>query len=268
MSAATPPTTAGTATAVERAVHRLVEAAATGEPCAPVRDLLGDSDVALAYRVQRELTDRRVRAGARVVGRKIGLTAPAVQAQLGVDQPDFGTLFDDMRCDGPVPTARLLQPKAEAEIAFVLAEDLDRDDLDAATVRRAVGRCHAAIEIVDSRIRDWDIRITDTVADNASSGMFVLGDRALPLTRCEPAAVVMSMAKNGVPVSRGTGADCLGDPLLALAWLAATARALGAPLRAGEVILSGALGPMVAVEPGASVTAELSTLGPVSAAFS
>jgi 2-keto-4-pentenoate hydratase len=201
VSAATPPTTTGTAAAVDQAVRRLAEAAATGEPCAPVRDLLGEHDVALAYRVQRELTDRRVRAGARVVGRKIGLTAPAVQAQLGVDQPDLGTLFDDMRCDGPVPTARLLRPKAEAEIAFVLAEDLDHDDLDAETVRRAVGRCHAAIEIVDSRIRDWDIRITDTVADNASSGMFVLGDRALPLARFEPIDGVMTMAKNGEPAS-------------------------------------------------------------------
>ena len=190
--------------------------------------------------------------GVRIVGRKIGLTSPAVQAQLGVGQPDFGVLFDDMDVSalGVVPSGRLLQPKAEAEIAFVLGSDLDRDFLDLAQVRSAVEYAVAAVEIVDSRIDAWDIRITDTVADNASSGLFVLGDRRVRLDDFDPKHVTMTLTANGVQASAGTGAACLGDPLEALLWLARTAQSLGDPLRAGQVILSGALGPMVPAPPG------------------
>ena len=166
--------------AVDRAVDRLESAQRDGLPCAPVRDLLGSEDVTAAYAVQQRLTEHRTAAGARVVGRKIGLTSPAVQQQLGVDQPDFGVLFDDMDVsDGDeVPIGRLLQPKAEAEIAFVLGRGPGRRP--ASTAPRSAPRSTyavAALEIVDSRIADWDITITDTVADNASSGLFVLGDQ-------------------------------------------------------------------------------------------
>ena len=260
---------ASRASVVEASASRIQQAQLTGQPCAPVRDLLGDADIALAYEVQQRLTAQRLAGGARVVGRKIGLTSPAVQRQLGVDQPDFGVLFDDMLVPAgeAVAAGRLLQPKAEAEVAFVLAEDLDLPGVDAARARAAVAYAVAALEIVDSRIRDWDIRITDTVADNASSGLFVLGGTEVSIADLEPADVTMTLHKDGALASAGDGRACLGDPLAALAWLARTAHEYGAPLRAGDVVLSGALGPMVAVEPGDRIVADLSTLGRVSATF-
>jgi len=256
-------------TAVDAAAERLAEAAASGRPCAPVRGLIGADDVGAAYAVQSRLIEARTAAGARVVGRKIGLTSPAVQAQLGVDQPDFGVLLDDMDVSGPepVPTDRLLQPKVEAEIAFVLGADLAEGPLDDAQVRAAVAYAVPAIEIVDSRVAGWDIRFADTVADNASSGLYVLGKDRRTLDEVEPIEVEMSMSVDGEVVSTGNGAACLGDPLKALGWLALTARELGNPLRAGQVVLSGALGPMHAVSAGSQVTAELTGLGTVTATF-
>ncbi|MBV6763067.1 2-keto-4-pentenoate hydratase [Rhodococcus opacus] len=261
---------ARTGTSISSAVARLAAAAATLRPCAPVRDLLGTTDIGAAYAVQQLLTDQRLAAGGTVTGRKIGLTSPAVQQQLGVDQPDFGVLFADMDVTAlpEVPSARLLQPKAEAEIAFVLGADLIDGDLDDAQIRAAVARAAAALEIVDSRIADWDITITDTVADNGSSGLYVLGENWLTLDEFEPRDVVMQLYSGDELVSEGTGAACLGDPLQALAWLARTARDYGQPLRTGQVILSGALGPMVPTPPGTTVRAELSTLGTVTATFS
>ena len=257
-------------TATSAAAARLRAAAASRVPCAPVRDLLGEHDVDLAYAVQRRLADERLAAGASVTGRKIGLTSPAVQRQLGVDRPDFGVLFADMDVSAldRVPSGRLLQPKAEAEVAFVLGADLDADRLDVPAVRAAVDYAVAALEIVDSRIAGWDITIVDTVADNASSGLYVLGERRVPLTDFEPVDVSMRLWVDGQPASEGSGAACLGDPLNALLWLAEAARDHGDPLRAGQVILSGALGPMVPAAPGAIIRAELSGLGPVCATFS
>jgi 2-keto-4-pentenoate hydratase len=233
-----------------------------------VRDLIGAEDVERAYLVQERLVAARVAAGARRVGRKIGLTSLAVQAQLGVDQADFGTLLDDMAVgpDRVVPAGRLLQPKIEAEIAFVLTADITSAAPTLEEVTDAIGTAHAALEIVDSRIAGWDIRIADTVADNASSGMFVLGDAA-PLADIDPVGVRMEMDRDGVPVSSGSGAACLGNPLIAVLWLARTAAAFGQPLLAGEVILSGALGPMVPVRPGESYKAHLSGLGSVQVSF-
>ncbi|WP_190816660.1 2-keto-4-pentenoate hydratase [Saccharopolyspora pogona] len=256
--------------AVIAAADRLQAAARSGVPCSPVRDLLGADGIDLAYEVQQLLTAKRIAAGAAVVGRKIGLTSPAVQRQIGVDRPDFGVLFDDMDVSAlpEVPSRRLLQPKAEAEVAFFLGADLDTDALDLETVHGAVEYAVAAIEIVDSRIAGWDIRITDTVADNASSGLYVLGSEQVRLRDFEPREVTMQMFVDDEPASRGDGAACLGDPLNALLWLARTARDFGAPLRAGQVVLSGALGPMVPTPPGATVRAEISALGSVTARFS
>jgi 2-keto-4-pentenoate hydratase len=256
-------------TAVEaEAADRLLAAAQSGVPCKPVRDLIAAGDVAGAYAVQRRLTRARLDGGARVAGHKIGLTSAAVQRQLGVDRPDFGVLFDDMDVGDleEIPVRGLLQPKIEAEIAFVLKADLT-GELTADRVRGAVGYAVAAFEIVDSRIAGWDITIVDTVADNASSGLFVLGSQRRTLDGFEPAATRMELRQDGVVVSTGAGAACLGDPLAALAWLARTAREFGEPLRAGQVVLSGALGPMVPVVPGAAFTAEVSGLGTVSASF-
>jgi 2-keto-4-pentenoate hydratase len=265
----TQPDRGDAAAAVAHAAQRLGDAARSGRPCPPVRDLIGEVDLDLAYAVQRRLADGRAAAGARVVGRKIGLTSRAVQAQLGVDRPDFGILFDDMDVSGldAVPTDRLLQPRAEAEVAFVLGADLDRDDLTVGSVRAAVDYAVAAIEIVDSRVAGWDIRITDTIADNGSSGLFVLGVRRLSLADFEPVDVTMQLYVDDVLVSEGDGAACLGDPLNALLWLARTAQQVGDPLRAGQVILSGALGPMHPVAPGSAVRAEVSSLGTVSVGF-
>jgi 2-keto-4-pentenoate hydratase len=254
---------------VRQAADRLVAAQEDGVPCPPVRDLIGATDVRTAYQVQSVNVARRLQEGRHVVGRKIGLTSPAVQTQLGVDQPDFGVLLDDMLCaaDRPVDLARLLQPKVEAEIAFVLSHDVLDPAVDGTSIRACVDHAVAALEIVDSRIEGWDITITDTVADNASSGLFVLGPTALPLTELEPREVQMTMSVNGTVVSSGDGRQCLGDPLEALAWLARTALELGAPLRAGEIVLSGALGPMTKLEQGDTVVAEFSGLGGLRTVF-
>jgi 2-oxo-3-hexenedioate decarboxylase/2-keto-4-pentenoate hydratase len=261
--------TAGSA-AVTDAAARLREAAATGVPVAPVRDLIGRDDVEAAYAVQQLNVADRLAGGATVVGRKIGLTSTAVQQQLGVDQPDFGVLFDDIAyADGDtVPFGAVLQPRAEAEVAFVLKDDLVDGPLDSAQVRDAVDFAVAAIEVCGSRVADWDISFGDTVADNASSGVYVLGTERRTLDEVDPAEVTMSMSIDGEEVSTGNGAACLGDPINAVVWLAQKARELGEPLRAGQVVLSGALGPMRPVHPGAQVRVSISGLGTVSATFS
>lgn len=251
--------------ALVEADARLAEAMRTGQPCEPIRDLIGQ-DLSSAYAVQELGVQRRVTEGARRVGRKVGLTSPAVQKQLGVEQPDFGVLLDEMYVDnaeGVVLGHSLIAPRIEAEIAFVLAEDVD--DPDPKRVRAAVEYVTPALEIVDSRIRDWDISIADTVADNASSGLYVLGSARSSLAEFTPADTLMTVTSNGETVSRGTGADCLGDPVAALVWVAQTAEALGRPLRAGEVVLSGALGPMTNFLPNERIEASIAGLGTVHA---
>ncbi len=259
-----------TSTAVAAAAERLLDAARRRVPCAPVRELIGSADVEVAYAVQQQLTQTRLAGGARAIGHKIGLTSKAVQAQLGVDRPDFGRLFDDMEVavGTVVDMGRLLQPKVEAEIAFMISADVTDPDITADSVRGHVAYACAALEIVDSRVADWDIAFGDTVADNASSGLFVLGADHMALADFEPVSARMTMSADGREVSTGTGADCLGDPLVALAWLARTSIAFGEPLRAGDIVLSGALGPMVTVVPGMQVRAEISELGSVFANFS
>ncbi|MEU0515047.1 fumarylacetoacetate hydrolase family protein [Amycolatopsis sp. NPDC006125] len=254
---------------VHKAAEVLATAARTGVPCPPVRDLFAQGDIDAAYEVQRLHTERRLAAGHRLAGRKIGLTSPAVQRQLGVDQPDFGALFSDMALghDGTVPAGRLLQPKVEAEIALILGADLPGPACSVADVRAATAFLAPALEIVDSRIAGWDISIVDTVADNASSGLFVLGDTREALGDVEPADVEMRLHRSTELVSQGTGRDCLGDPLNAAAWLAATLARRGEPLRAGDIVLTGALGPMVAASPGDVFTARISGLGTVRAGF-
>lgn len=254
------------ASPVEQAAERLHEAATSRQPCPPVRDLIGRDDLQAAYAVQRCNSDARVAAGGTVVGRKIGLTSLAVQAQLGVDQPDFGILFADMaHPDGAVvPTDAVMQPRVEAEVAFVLKADLTDGPLDAAQVRAAVDYAVAALEVCGSRIAGWDISFGDTVADNASAGAYVLGTDKKTLEEFVPRDVEMSMTVDAEEVSSGNGAACLGDPVNALVWLARQVRDLGEPLRAGQVVLSGALGPMRAIEPGAQVQAHITGLGSVS----
>ncbi|MFF9481829.1 2-keto-4-pentenoate hydratase [Streptomyces sp. NPDC014733] len=269
MTANPPLASASTSDNIAAAAERLADAAASGVPCAPVRDLIGRDDLTAAYAVQADLTARRLARGARVTGRKIGLTSESVQRQLGVDRPDFGVLFDDMAHPdgGTIPAGRVLQPRVEAEIAFVLRADLATGPLDTAQVRDAIAYGVAALEVCGSRIAGWDISLGDTVADNASSGAYVLGADRRTLDEAEPVDAGMTMCVNGTEVSTGTGAACLGDPVEALRWLARTARELGAPLRAGQVVLSGALGPMHAVSPGDTVTARLTGFGGVTVRF-
>lgn len=246
----------------------------TGEPIGPVRDqiaaLAADGDLLTpAYRIQQINTQRRIDGGARLVGRKIGLTSLAVQKQLGVDSPDFGALFADMAAgDGEqIAWARLMQPKVEAEIALVLERDLPHAKHTVADLIAATAYALPAIEVVGSRIANWDIRLADTVADNASSGLFVLGTRPVSLDRLDLAGCGMSMERRGEPVSVGAGAACLGNPLNAAVWLADVLVRMGTPLRAGDVLMTGALGPMVAVQPGDVFTAQIEGLGSVSAVF-
>jgi 2-keto-4-pentenoate hydratase len=260
-----------TVAATRAAVERLTAANLSGVPCSPVRDILGSDDLSVAYEVQQEMVAARISGGQAIAGHKIGLTNQAVQAQLGVDQPDFGVLLDAMDCSrsDPIDIGRLLQPRIEGEIAFVLGADLGGDEpIDLATVRASVAYASPALEIVDSRIVGWDISIVDTIADNASSGLYVLGSNRTPLSDFDPVEVTMHLRRGSEVVSQGSGADCLGDPLAAVAWLAETVRRLGRPLRAGEVILSGALGPMVPVAPGDTFVAELGPLGSVRTRFS
>lgn len=255
--------------AIESAAAMLREAEAGGAPCGPVRALLGAADLMAAYAVQDiniRLSEER---GRRVIGRKIGLTAKSVQRQLGVDQPDYGILFADMAlCDGEAITARqVLQPKAEAEIAFILERDLLFPDATQADVMRAIAFALPAIEIVGSRITNWDISIVDTIADNASSGAFVLGSRPVLLRDIDLRLCGMVMTRRGEPVSVGAGAACLGNPLAAVTWLARKMANVGRPLLAGDVILSGALGPMVPAAPGDVIEARIEGVGTVVATF-
>jgi 2-keto-4-pentenoate hydratase len=248
---------------------QLRECYVTGQTCAPVRDLLPGGDAMAAYAVQEANTRLWLQQGRRLVGRKIGLTSAAVQKQLGVDQPDFGMLFFDMAvADGePIGCGKVLQPKAEAEVAFILEHDLAIEQPTVADLMRAIAYAVVAIEIVGSRIANWDIRLVDTVADNASSGLFVLGDTRRRLDALDLRKARMEMTRAGHVVSSGTGEACLGHPLNAALWLARKMIEVDRPLRAGDVILSGALGPMVTANPGDVFEASVQDLGSVRAAF-
>ena len=203
------------------------------------------------------------------MGRKIGLTSLAVQAQLGVDQPDFGMLFADMAVgDGePVALGRLIQPKVEAEVALVIGRDLTHERHTYADLIRATEYVLPAIEIVDSRIENWNIRFVDTVADNASSGLFVLGGQPRRLQDVDLTACAMEMRRGEEVVSRGNGRACLGSPLNAAVWLADVMVRCGRPLLAGDIVLTGALGPMVSVRPGERFDVSVEGLGSVTALF-
>jgi 2-keto-4-pentenoate hydratase len=255
--------------AITRQAELLRASSTSGRAMAPIRDALPNATVEDAYAIQQANTAFWEAAGRVIIGAKIGLTANTVQTQLGVDQPDFGSLFADMAVpDGDtVAHGRLIQPKVEAEVAFVMARTPDARRLTTAELLDSVAYALPAIEIVDSRIADWNIRIVDTIADNASSGLFVLGTKPVHLEEIDLRLCGMVLEKNGEPTSFGAGAACLGNPLHALGWLAAKMADVGRPLSEGDVILSGALGPMVAVAPGDSIEARISGLGTVRVLF-
>jgi 2-keto-4-pentenoate hydratase len=247
----------------------LAGAAGQGAPIEPIGAELAPLGIEGAYAVQEHLTGRALASGRRLVGRKIGLTSKSVQAQLGVDQPDYGMLFADMEFgDGEeVPVTRFIQPKVEAELAFSLGRALPDPRTTMAEVIRAIDFVLPAIEIVDSRIRDWRISLLDTIADNASSGAYVLGGTPRRFSGLDLRLCGMVLEHQGEPLSTGCGAACLGHPLNAVAWLARRMAAAGRPLAAGDLVLSGALGPMVTVQPGATYHARIADIGSVTATF-
>jgi 2-keto-4-pentenoate hydratase len=252
-------------------IETLAEALRTAEAghtnIEPIRDRI--SDAAEAYAIQAANTQARIAAGGRIVGRKIGLTNPAVQAQLGVDQPDYGTLFADMDVPhgGTIAWDAGAQMKVEAEIAFLIRKDLPNPDTSMGEVIQAIEYALPSLEIVGSRIANWDIKFFDTVADNGSSAFFSLGPSPKPLAGLDLLDCKMVLKKGDEVVSQGSGRACLGSPLNAVQWLARVMAQGGTPLVEGDIVLSGALGPMVQAEPGATYIACIDGLGETSVSF-
>lgn len=254
---------------LQAAAAKLASARLNRQPCGRISEAFGIDTLTGAYAVQEINTHLALEAGRRLVGRKIGLTSMAVQQQLGVDQPDFGMLFADMEVvdGGEIDTSKLIQPKAEGEIAFVLGRDLPNSDTTLAELLTAVDYVLPAVEIVDSAIENWKITLVDTVADNASSALYVLGKQPTKLSALDLRLEGMLLEKNGAQASIGVGAACLGNPVDACLWLARTMAKIGSPLQAGDVLLSGALGPMTPVVAGDSLHLRLTRLGEVSCRF-
>lgn len=225
--------------------------------------------IADAYAIQQRMLARRLEAGERVVGKKIGVTSRAVMDMLGVFQPDFGWLTDGMVFNEgeAVSASSLIQPKAEGEIAFLLKKTLQGPGVTAADVLAATEGVMACFEIVDSRISDWRIKIQDTVADNASCGVFVLGDRLVDPRDVDLGTCGMVLEKNGEIVATGAGSAALGHPANAVAWLANTLGAHGIALEAGEVVLSGSLAAMVPVKAGDNLRVSIGGIGGCSVRF-
>jgi 2-oxopent-4-enoate/cis-2-oxohex-4-enoate hydratase len=236
---------------------------------APITERFPDVTIDDAYAISRRMLDRRLSDGERIVGKKIGVTSEAVQRMLDVHQPDFGFLTDAMMFanGAAIQVSQLIQPRAEGEIAFILGRDLAGPGITEGDVIAATRSVVPCFEIVDSRIRDWKIRIQDTVADNASSGVFVLGNdeadpRSLDLRECH-----IALEKNGAPLSEGVGGAALGSPAYSVAWLANTLARFGIALKAGEVVLSGSLVPLEPVRAGDRMSLVLERIGGASVSF-
>ncbi|ABO68498.1 2-keto-4-pentenoate hydratase [Geobacillus thermodenitrificans] len=254
---------------IERLADHLEEAEKSGCGVAPITTLVPEITVEMAYRVQLATIERKVEAGDVVVGKKIGLTSLAMQQLLSVDQPDYGHLLASMAVEngGEISWKRVIQPKVEAEIAFVLKQELVGPHVTALDVLRATDYVIPALEIVDSRIESWEIKLEDTIADNASSGLYVLGGKPLKPDRVDLAQMGMALYKNGELVNTGVGAAVLGHPANCVAWLANKLYEFGITLKAGEVILSGALSAAVDAAPGDYFHARFAYLGEVGVRF-
>ncbi|MEN3301351.1 fumarylacetoacetate hydrolase family protein [Pseudonocardia sp.] len=242
----------------------------TAVPVAPLTDRHPDLDITDAYAIQTLNIDRRVKEGQRIIGRKVGLTSRPMQEMLGVDEPDFGVLTDEMIVeDGDlIDLGRLVQPRVEAELAFVMAEDLVGPGVTSARALAAIEGALPSVEIVDSRVADWKIKLVDTVADNASSGLLVLGGRMRPVAELDLRLLGVVVSRHGQLLDTGAGAAALGNPARCVAWLANKLGSLGSGLKAGDVVLPGAVHKMVPVQPGDVFRAEFAHLGAVTVRFS
>ncbi len=253
---------------IEQLGDALYTALATRQPIAPLTDSHPDMTLDDAYRVQMRMIECRLTAGGaadRVIGKKIGVTSQPVMDMLNVRQPDFGHLLASMNLpEGePLPMHQLIAPRAEGELAFILAKDIQGPGVTAEQVIEATEFVVPCFEIVDSRIKDWKIKIQDTVADNASCGMLVVGAAIADPRKLDLGLVGMTITRNGEIVGTGAGAAALGHPAQAVAWLANTMGALGIPLKAGEIILSGALSGLVPLSPGDVLSMTMGGVGSV-----
>ena len=236
-------------------------------PIEPLTEREPDLGIADAYKIQEHAIRRRLALGDRVVGKKIGLTSRVVQQALGVGEPDFGQLLASMVATDSIAVSTLIQPKIEGEVAFLLERDLKGPGITNADVIFATHSVLPCFEVVDSRIRNWRIKLPDTVADNASAGMFVLGDRAVDLEDVDLSTCGMVMEKNGEVIGTGAGAAALGSPVNCVTWLANALGRFGITLRAGEIILSGSLAAMVPVAAGDHFHLSIGGIGSVSTRF-
>ena len=254
---------------IEQLGTELYQALVDAKTVKPLTERHPDISIEDAYQIQKQLMKLRLAAGERVIGKKIGVTSKAVMNMLGVYQPDFGYLTDGMVYNEgqAIPMSRLIQPKAEGEIAFVLKKTLKGPGISSADVLAATEGVMACFEIVDSRIEDWKIKIQDTVADNASCGVFVLGDRLVDPRDVDLNTCGMVLEKNGDIVATGAGAAALGAPANAVAWLANTLGRLGIALEAGEVVMSGSLAIMVPVAAGDNLRVSIGGIGSCSVRF-
>lgn len=254
---------------IRRAARKLRKAEQEASPIAPLSGDTPPLDAYMAYPVQMEVVEARQSEGERVVGKKIGLTSFAMQEMVGVDEPDYGHLFDSMAVDagGIINLATLIAPRVEPEIAFVLAKGLPGSGCTPADVLRCTAYVTSAIEVVDSRIADWNISWTDTVADNGSSSRFVLAEFGVSPLDISYQSVGAILRRNGSVVASGTMAEVLGSPLRAVAWLARKLAAAGRTLDSGDIILSGSPCRAVDAEPGDTFEARVHGLGEVSVSF-
>jgi 2-keto-4-pentenoate hydratase len=248
----------------------LWQAEQTRVPVEPLTKRHPGLEIDDAYAIQSLNIDRHVARGARVCGRKVGLTSVPMQELLGVKEPDYGILLDHMFVeDGDeVALDRLLQPRIEAELAFVMEQDLAGPGVTVARALTAIAGALPAVEIVDSRVADWQIKLVDTVADNASSGLLVVGGNLRKVTDIDLRLLGVMVTRHGEVVDTGAGAAVLGNPARCVAWLANKLAPFGASLRAGDVILPGAVHRMIGVKPGDVFRAEFAHLGAVTTRFS
>lgn len=257
-------------TKTESHAKHLNHAWSINEGVQPVTLLDPDLSIDEAYQVQLHTIDQNVKDGQRITGKKIGLTSKAMQEMLGVGEPDYGHLLDQMEIEngGTISSDRVLQPKVEGELAFILKDDLVGPNVTTLDVLKATDAIVPALEIVDSRIKDWKITLADTVADNASSGLYVLGGRPKKVGDVDLKQIGMALYKNGELLNTGVGAAALGDPAKCVAWLANKLAVYGITLKKGEVILSGALSAAIEGQPGDHFHAKFAELGEVHVTFS